>query len=155
MIEYRKADKQDIEALVNLRVAFLGEVNGAEFERMKDRLFEENRRYFQQAIAEDTFVAWMALNGGEIVATTGLTLYEAPPTFSCVNGKIGYISNVYTLPRYRAQGIASKLMERLMAEAKDRGCTKVVLNATDMGRPVYEKIGFMDAENEMVYLMEG
>lgn len=155
MIEYRKAGQQDIEALVTIRVAFLGEVNGAEFERMKDRLFEENRRYFQQAIAEDTFIVWMALDGGEIIATTGLTLYEVPPTFSCANGKIGYISNVYTLPRHRGQGIASTLMEKLMAEAKTRGCTKVVLNATNMGRPVYEKIGFTDAENEMVYFMEG
>ena len=155
MIEYRKAGRQDIEALVNIRIAFLGEVNGAEFDRMRDRLFKENRRYFQQAIAEDTCVVWMALDSGEIIATAGLTLYEVPPSFSCVNGKIGYISNVYTLPQHRSRGIAFRLTEKLMAEAKACRCTKVVLNATDMGRPVYEKLGFTDAENEMVYFMKG
>ena len=154
MIEYRKAEQCDIEALVSIRVAFLGEVNGAAFERRKELLTKENRRYFQQAVAEDTCVVWMALDRKEIIATAGLTLYAVPPSCSCINGKIGYISNVYTLPGYRGQGIASKLMDCIMSEAKARGCTKVVLNATDMGRTVYEKIGFVDAENEMVCLME-
>ncbi len=155
MIECRKANQHDIDALVNTRIAFMREVNGPELELIKERLLEENRRYFQEAIANDTFVVWMALDGGNIAATGGLTLYNVPPSFSCINGKIGYISNIYTLPEYRKQGIASKLMQHIMVEAKTRGCTKVVLNATDMGRPIYEKAGFVDAQNEMVYDCKG
>ncbi len=155
MITYRKADQTDIDTLTKMRVEFLCEVNGEKMGPLKDRLQIENRRYFARAMAEDTLVVWMALYGGEIVANVGLTLYDVPPSCSCVNGKIGYISNVYTLPRYRGQGIASILMEQLMAEAKARGCTKIVLNATDMGRPIYEKFGFVDAQNEMVHYMNG
>ena len=155
MITYRKADQTDIDTLTKMRVEFLCEVNGEKMGPLKDRLQIENRRYFARAMAEDTLVVWMALYGGEIVANAGLTLYDVPPSCSCVNGKIGYISNVYTLPRYRGQGIASILMEQLMAEAKARGCTKIVLNATDMGRPIYEKYGFVDAQNEMVHYMKG
>ncbi len=154
MITYRKAEQKDIDALTELRVAFLREVNGAKLDPMEKRLLQENRRYFERAMADDTFVVWMALYGGDIAATGGLTLYDVPPSCSCINGKIGYVSNVHTLPQYRRQGIASKLMEKIMEEAKTRGCTKVVLNATDMGRAVYEKIGFVDAENEMVFYGE-
>ena len=155
MITYRKADQTDIDTLTKMRVEFLCEVNGEKMGPLKERLQIENRRYFARAMAEDTLVVWMALYGGEIVANAGLTLYDVPPSCSCVNGKIGYISNVYTLPRYRGQGIASILMEQLMAEAKARGCTKIALNATDMGRPIYEKFGFVDAQNEMVHYMNG
>ena len=155
MIEYRKACAGDIDALTEIRITFLREVNGARLGLVKDRLLQENRLYFQQAILDGTFVAWLAFDGSSIIGTSGLTLYQVPPSCSCINGKIGYISNIYTLPGYRNQGIASRLLKSSMEEAKARGCTKIVLNATDMGRPLYEKIGFVDAENEMVYRSGG
>lgn len=154
MIEYRKANEHDIDTLVHMRIEFLREVNGGKLERMKERLLQENRRYFKQAISDGTFVVWLALDVGNIIATGGLTLYDVPPTMSCINGKVGYISNIYTLREYRKQGIASALLKRIMEEAKLRGCTKVVLNATDMGRPIYEKAGFVDVQNEMVYVTD-
>ena len=59
--------------------------------------------------------------------------------------------NMYTVPEHRGKEIASKLLEYLMEEARDRGCTKVTLNASKMGRPLYEKRGFTDLHNDMVF----
>jgi GNAT superfamily N-acetyltransferase len=58
---------------------------------------------------------------------------------------------MYTSPAYRSQGIASGLLALSVEEAKINACDYVSLHATNMGRPVYEKFGFTDAKDEMIY----
>ena len=49
---------------------------------------------------------------------------------------------VATVPSARGQGLASALMAHALADAKERGCTTSTLQATDRGRPVYERLGY-------------
>ena len=56
--------------------------------------------------------------------------------------------------KYRKSGMASKLFELIVQEAESLGCTEVFLNATEMGRPIYEKFGFTDIQNDMVYYIK-
>lgn len=51
--------------------------------------------------------------------------------------------NMYTNPNYRRRGIASKTLDLLVAASKERGITSITLEATLMGRPLYEKYGFV------------
>jgi GNAT superfamily N-acetyltransferase len=44
-------------------------------------------------------------------------------------------------PRVR-QGLATTLSAQLVRWARERGCATVVLDASDAGRPVYERLGF-------------
>ena len=48
-------------------------------------------------------------------------------------------------------GIAKELFTRTLEEAKAKGCTKIVLNASDSGKPLYEQFGFKDVPDEMEY----
>ena len=58
---------------------------------------------------------------------------------------------MYTLIEFRGRGLAGKIVAMLVDEARQAGCCHVFLNASDMGKPVYEKFGFTDVANEMVY----
>jgi GNAT superfamily N-acetyltransferase len=49
---------------------------------------------------------------------------------------------VATRESARGQGLASALMAHAMADARERGRTTSTLEATDMGRPVYERLGY-------------
>ena len=60
--------------------------------------------------------------------------------------------NMYTDPAYRRKGIATKTLDLLIAEAKSKGVTAISLEATEMGRPLYEKYGFEKMEDEMALL---
>jgi hypothetical protein len=40
----------------------------------------------------------------------------------------------------------------LVKDARDRGVTAISLEATDMGRPLYEKYGFVKMNDEMELL---
>ncbi len=50
---------------------------------------------------------------------------------------------MYTLPDYRKQGTASALLDAMAAEAIARWFGKVWLHASEAGRPLYERIGFV------------
>ena len=58
--------------------------------------------------------------------------------------------NVYVNKNYRRQGIAQKMIESLIEEAKSRGVTEISLDATQAGRPVYKKLGFCENAEGMV-----
>ena len=151
IITYRTAIPSDAPALAHMRTAFLveardlssGEANQAEMEAI---LLD----YFRASLADDSFAAWLAFDGDELIATSGLSFSQVPPTFSNKSGKAAYIMNMYTLPAYRMRGIARALLEKTVDEARRCGYSKITLHATDMGRPLYEKFGFEDSQGSMV-----
>ena len=57
--------------------------------------------------------------------------------------ELGWIGMVLTLPEYRGRGFATLLMERCLRWCGERGIATVRLDATEMGRPVYERFGFV------------
>lgn len=73
---------------------------------------------------------------GRLVAT-GLAL-PYPSAF-------GWIGMVIVHGPYRQRGLATRLMERSIAELRDRGLVPF-LDATPAGRPVYERMGFRAVE---------
>ena len=57
--------------------------------------------------------------------------------------KLGTVWAVYVRPSHRRHGIATNLMEHVVAHWKNIGCQRgVLLHATDAGRRVYERCGF-------------
>ena len=71
------------------------------------------------------------------------------PTYHNPSGNKAYIMNMYTDPEYRRKGIAIRILDRLVKDSKRRGITAISLEATDMGRPLYEKYGFVAMDHEM------
>lgn len=57
--------------------------------------------------------------------------------------------NMYTDPEYRRKGIAYKTLDMLIRDTKNKGITDISLEATDMGRPLYERYGFVKRNDEM------
>jgi GNAT superfamily N-acetyltransferase len=61
------------------------------------------------------------------------------------------IAWVATLPRFRGRGLASRLMRRALAAARDRGLETSTLQASPMGSPVYERLGYRTAFRLRMY----
>ena len=75
------------------------------------------------------------------------------PTFSHPTGKRAYLMNVYTNAAYRRRGIARKMVEMIIEEARKRGVTEISLDATESGRPLYRSLGFTASEECMVKMI--
>jgi GNAT superfamily N-acetyltransferase len=51
---------------------------------------------------------------------------------------------VATLPEARGRGVTSRLMHVALEDGRERGCDISTLQATKLGRPVYEALGYRD-----------
>lgn len=58
--------------------------------------------------------------------------------------ELAWIGMVLTDPEYRARGLARRLMEHTLEYLRREGVHWIKLDATAMGRPVYEKFGFRE-----------
>ncbi len=150
MIEFRKAGYGDINGLIRLRLEFLNEVQKVGSPSEDAALKAKLKDYFMVNMKAGSFSSWIAVDNGVIVGTSGICYYALPPSYNRITGNVAYIMNMYTQPAYRGKGIAPSLFEKLLVEAKDRGCHKISLNATEMGRPLYMKFGFKESNDEMV-----
>ena len=153
MIKYRKAVLSDAEKLAEIRSFFLKEMKNETSEEDRIVFEQANLEYFSKALCDNAFVSWIALDNEEIIATSGLSFSVVPPFPNVLNGKVAYIMNMYTFPKYRNRGIATELFKRIVDEAKQLGYKKMTLNASDVGRPLYEKYGFKDVHNGMEFFV--
>src|SRR5207245_420577 len=87
-------------------------------------------RRFLDLEPDGCFVAEM---DGEPVATTT----------TCAFGPIGWVAMVLVDARVRGRGIGSALMRHALGYLEVQGVRTVRLDATPMGQPVYEKLGFV------------
>ena len=151
-IIYRKTTKADIKILMKLRLEMLREVNGlsGEYEYDENFIFE-SRRYFESG--EQTTV--IASDGETLVGCASLSYTWIMPTFSHPTGNRAHLMNVYTRADYRRRGISKKMVEILIDEAKENGVTEISLDATEMGRSLYESLGFKASDSCMVMDLEG
>ena len=153
-MEYRRATAEDIDVLVKLRIDMRAEREDKPCPMSLVDFGELTRKYFMRHTPDDSFIAWVAIEDGEIIATSGMCIYHVPPTYGNSSGKVAYLVNLYTKPEYRGQSIGTRLMELLVEDAGKRGCTRITANASKMGRPICEKYGFIDVVGEMEYFIE-
>lgn len=151
-IIYRKTTKADMKILMKLRLEMFREVNGlsGEYEYDENFIFE-SRRYFESG--EQTTV--IASDGETLVGCASLSYTWIMPTFSHPTGNRAHLMNVYTRADYRRRGISKKMVEILIDESKENGVTEISLDATEMGRPLYESLGFKASDSCMVMDLEG
>ena len=137
-MEYRTATLDEIALLAELRKRQLVD-EGISPDQDID---EELTGFFEAKMKDGSLVEWVAVDEDRIVATAAIAFYDFPPTYTNRTGVRGYITNMYTAPSHRGRGIATALLDRLIAEARARKVEKVWLCASKMGRPVYLKYGF-------------
>jgi GNAT superfamily N-acetyltransferase len=61
---------------------------------------------------------------------------------------------MYTEKGYRNQKYAQKIVARVVTYCQENGIKRVVLNASDAGKPIYEKLGFVSSPQTMKLFIE-
>jgi GNAT superfamily N-acetyltransferase len=145
-ITYRLASAGDVPLLIDLRVEFLTEHWGAQERSVEERLRQELHSYFMREVSSGDYLAWLAFEEDRIAGTGGMKISQRPGSFRFPDGRSAYIMNMYTLPAFRRQGIAQKIMEKLMQSGRELGIRYFDLHATEEGEPLYLKNGFVTNE---------
>lgn len=64
-------------------------------------------------------------------------------------GLVGHVEDVVVHPDFRGRGIGKALVARLVEEAREDGCYKIVLDCLDHNIKCYEECGFHIAQTQM------
>lgn len=108
--------------------------------------------FFTELFEQDRIYQIFAMDGDKEVATGAVIFYAYPPSHVNRSGLVAYISNMFTTPEYRKQGLGSRIIAMLEEEAKRRGVLSAKLGATPMGKSLYEHAGYH--EDELVNLVK-
>ncbi len=146
---YHRATAEDIEPLTEMRLEVLRAANRLSDDTDLSEVKRQSRRYYEAALRDGTHTAYLVFDGSRIIGAGGISFFRVLPTYHNPSGEKAYIMNLYTSPAYRRRGIAYRVLDLLVGEAKSRGIAAISLEATSMGRPLYEKYGFRKMEDEM------
>ena len=128
----------------------MGELPPELFESFRGQSLETLQSMFERG----EYVGWLASLENEpeqIVAGAGVQLREVPPhpqtnsngKIDIVSGRQAIIQNVFTEPEWRRRRLAALLIERIIDWTRKKGIDSVVLHASDVGRALYERLGFI------------
>ena len=97
---------------------------------------------FVESVFEQPFWTYLALLNGKPVATSQLFL----------SAGVAGIYNVTCLPEARGKGIGAAVVQAPLLDARAIGYRVGILQASELGYPVYRRLGFQDYGGLSVYL---
>jgi GNAT superfamily N-acetyltransferase len=128
---------------MQIRTLTLDDVPGAQ--RLRELAkWNQTDQDWKNLIAFEPNGCFAAIMDGKIVGTATSTRFEP----SSGPGSFGWIGMVLVDPEYRRHGIGSTLLKKCIEYLKACGVETVKLDATPVGKLVYEKLGFV-AEYEL------
>jgi GNAT superfamily N-acetyltransferase len=117
---------------------------------MMDVAYEVLLRY---EIPAGSTRVWVIEDGGQIAASGALKFTDWLPRPDGLRRGLVYVHSVYTEPAYRRQGLARRVLTAMIAYCRDNGWPRLSLHASELGRGLYEDLGFKPT-NEMRLVLE-
>ena len=137
--EYKKATIEDTDELVRTRITVLRAANKLSDDVDMSLVEKESYEYYKRALETGEHIGYLVYDNGTFIGAGGVSFYQVMPTYHNSTGKKAYIMNMYTAPEYRRQGIAINTLDLLVKDAKEQGVLQIALEATYIGRPLYER----------------
>lgn len=152
----RPATCDDISVVAHHRAAMFHDMGTLPADQM-GALESATASYLRDAMPRGDYLAWVAeapdahqlmVVGGAGVQLRSILPRPRPGSDDLELGPEAIILNVYVESCWRRRGVADALMRALLDELAARDIRRVVLHASDDGRRLYERLGFI-ATNEM------
>ena len=113
------------------------------------KLIKANEEYYRKHIADGSHKAYIVLYNGIEAGCGSVCLSEELPSPDNPTGKCAYLMNIYVRKNFREMGLGHAIVKKLIDVAKNLECDKIYLETTDLGRHLYESLGFHDLPDMM------
>jgi len=144
-MNYRPATESDLPQLAQMRWDFRTEYGIPAEALSKDEFLAGCLDFFKRGLAEDRWVAWVVEEEGRILAHAFVQRIPKLPSPKALQRQYGYVSNVYTRPEYRDQGIGAELMKRVEEWARQENFEFLLLWPSQRAVPFYVRAGYHPA----------
>ena len=141
-LRVRKATLKDLETLVHQRRAMWADlgVKGKARHNAADGIY---KRWAGTRIRNRQLIAWLVEGRDREIAGGGCVwLQPVQPSPRKPSTLQPYLLSMYTEPRFRRRGVASMIVLAAIDWCRKQGFPRLTLHASNMGRGVYEKLGF-------------
>jgi len=148
-ITIREVTPDDLEEILLHRRQMFNDM-GNHDEVVLSQLVSTSREFLQHCLADHTYRGWFAVaTDSQVVAGVGLWImpWPARPDDPKQSNR-AYLLNVYTAPDFRGQGLSRQLTRKSIEWCRQQGFATLWLHASNLGRPLYESLGFQPT-NEM------
>lgn len=133
----------DINDLIQIRLDFIQSGNNFLSEKDRNVIYTQCKEYFEKHIPLADFIAIIGKIDNEIASAAFLVIQERPANLSFMTGITGTLWNVMTYPKYRKKGFATQIIQELTCVARTANASVIDLNATENGKAIYQKLGFV------------
>lgn len=141
----RKATLQDIDKLIKLRFDYFKADKIHVTDKEENAIHKQLRLYFEKHITQESFIAILVEEDGEIASAGFLAISEKPASPSFITGYAATLLNVLTYPKFQRKGYATIVVKHIIEEAKQRNISVIDLSATAGGIELYRKLGFEES----------
>jgi GNAT superfamily N-acetyltransferase len=149
----RRAAPDDAALLAEHRARVWREVGGHSEESMAAQI-PVWTAWFHDAVEDGTYVAFVADENGEPIASGALLVHVEVPRPGSPSDLGGRVHSVYVVPHARRRGIARALMAEIMDYAQTALLIGLRLHPSEDARPLYASLGF-GPRDEMGLLLAG
>lgn len=144
------AAKADIPLMAESRLAMFADMFPEEdLSGIRQEFLDAANRYYTEKLGSPDELSLVAKLGSEAIGCGTIMFQKRPPSIKNIRNLYGYILNIYVRPEFRRRGAATRIMQALMSEAKNRGVKRIGLHASRAGADVYRKLGFSPKESYM------
>ncbi len=139
----RRVALTDLELLGKHRAGMWRDIGGRSERAIAGHL-PAYRRWLRTAFARRRVTGFVAEDADGAPVASGLVWFQdAQPRPGELAPQAPYILSMYTEPAHRGHGLATQIVRALIALCRSRGYRRVTLHASEAGRPVYARLGFV------------
>lgn len=150
----RRAALADVDELVAMRRDFTFEDGESQRRTSRPQYEAECREFLTEAISAGRWDIWVAEVSGQIASHVYVALIDKVPRPVRENGRIAYMTNVYTRPAHRASGIGGKLVQRAQEAARQADVELMIVWPSAESIAFYKRHGFREASSDEPLIWE-
>lgn len=102
----------------------------------------ESTTWVKERLGRDLYGAVIDADEGGLAACALINIVPRLPRPGRTSHLAAYVQWVSTAPHHHRKGYARAVMRALLEETDRRGIEVIELHATELGRPLYEELGF-------------
>ena len=151
---FRLADLHDADQLADLRWRLKTD-DRTEFDTTgRARFVAAFVDVASKAHRDESLFHWVADLDGRLIAVMSIRRVPKVPSPERMDAYWGYLTNCYTLPAYRDQGIGAGLLAEVKRWAREQRFELLVVWPSERSYPFYERCGFRRYPDPLVFQVQ-
>ena len=148
---YRMATAADAEELAQMRWDLRLEEAPGETVHDQASFLQACAAFLREGLREQRWTYWVAQEETQIISHIYIQHVPKVPKPNKLNDALGYITNVYTRPAYRGQGIGTQLMTHVLHWAREHDLESLIVWPSETSVEFYQRAGFRGSPDMLEY----